>query len=249
MKTVLLCLSLLITAASAPPAEVDPTEIVQKAEDKLRGDQSYSEMSMTIVRPTWNRTIKMKTWSKGTRYSLILITYPARDKGTVFLKKDKEIYNWIPSIERQIKLPPSMMNQSWMGSDFTNDDLVSESSLVNDYTHTLLGEVELDGRKAWKIELKPKEDAAVVWGKVVLHIDQTEYLHLKTEFYDEEEDLVNIMTATKIGTLGGKTLPTTIEMEPIAEPGHKTILEYQALDFTVNIPREYFTTQYMKRVR
>lgn len=249
MKTVLLCFSLLLTAASAPKSEVNPTEIVQKTEDKLRGDQSYSELSMTIVRPTWNRTIKMKSWSKGTRHSLILITYPARDKGTVFLKKDKEIYNWIPSIERQIKLPPSMMNQSWMGSDFTNDDLVSESSLVNDYTHTLLGEVELDGRKAWKIELKPKEDAAVVWGKIILHIDQAEYLHLKTEFYDEEEDLVNIMTAKKIGVLGGKTLPTLVEMEPIGKPGNKTILEYQALDFTVNIPNEYFTTQYMKRVR
>lgn len=227
----------------------DPLEIVQKTEDKLRGEQSFAEMSMTIVRPNWNRTIKMKSWSRGTDFSLILITYPARDKGTVFLKRRTEIYNWIPSIERQVKLPPSMMNQSWMGSDFTNDDLVAESSLVKDYQHKLLGELEIEGRKTWKIELVPKENAAVVWGKVILHIDQAEYLHLRTEFYDEEGDLVNIMEAKKIGNLGGKILPMVMVMQPVSEPGHKTILEYHALDFKVNIPREHFTTQYMKRVR
>lgn len=248
MKTSILSLFLLLMGFSTT-STTDPTEIVQKAEDKLRGEQSYAEMSMTIVRPNWNRTIKMKSWSRGTDFSLILITSPARDKGTVFLKKRKEIYNWIPSIERQIKLPPSMMNQSWMGSDFTNDDLVTESSLVKDYDHKLLGEMTVNGRKAYQIELSPKEDAAVIWGKVVLHIDKEEYLHLKTDFYDEEGDLVSTMEAKKIGTLGGKTLPTVIEMQPVSDPGNKTILEYQELDFEVNIPREYFTTQYMKRVR
>ncbi len=246
MKTTVLSLLLLFTSSVLAQ---DPLEIVQKTEDKLRGEQSFAEMSMTIVRPSWSRTIKMKSWSRGTDFSLILITAPARDKGTVFLKKRKEIYNWIPSIERQIKLPPSMMNQSWMGSDFTNDDLVTESSLVNDYNHKLLGELEIAGRKAWQIELVPKENAAVVWGRVVLHIDQAEYLHLRTEFFDEEGDLVSIMEAKKIGTLGGKTLPTKVEMQPVGEEGKKTILEYQALDFNVNIPREHFTTQYMKRVR
>jgi outer membrane lipoprotein-sorting protein len=224
-------------------------EIVEKAENNLRGDQSYAEMSMTIVRPNWSRTIRMKSWSRGNDFSLILIQAPARDKGTVFLKKQKEIYNWIPAIERQVKLPPSMMNQSWMGSDFTNDDLVAESSLVKDYHHELIAEVDANGRVAYKIELRPKENAAVIWGKIVLHIDKTDFIHLRTEFYDEEGDLVNIMEAKEVGVLGGKTLPTIVEMEPVGDPGHKTILQYHALDFTVNIPREYFTTQYMKRVR
>lgn len=246
MKTKILSLCLLLSAGLFAQ---NAAEIVEKTENKLRGEQSYAELSMTIVRPSWSRTISMKTWSRGTDYSLILITSPARDKGTVFLKNRKEIYNWIPSIERQIKLPPSMMNQSWMGSDFTNDDLVTESSLVKDYEHKLLGEDTINGRKVWKVELKPKADAAVVWGKVVLHIDQKEYIHLKTEFYDEEEDLVNVMTAKKIGNLGGKILPVIVEMEPVADPGHKTILQYHQLDFSVNIPREHFTTQYMKRVR
>ena len=227
----------------------DAYEIVKKTEDKLRGDQSYSELSMTIVRPRWERTIALKSWSRGTQNSLILITHPARDRGTVYLKKGKEIYNWIPSIERNIKLPPSMMSQSWMGSDFTNDDLVNESSLIRDYEHELIGEVEVDGRKAWKIELIPNETAAVVWGKVILHIDQKEYIHLRTEFYDEEIDLVNIMEAKEIKDLGGKMLPSVLIMTPVDQEGHKTIMRYQSLDFDVNIPREYFTTQYMKRIR
>lgn len=227
----------------------DAYEIVKKTEDKLRGNQSYSELSMTIVRPRWERTIALKSWSRGTQNSLILITHPARDRGTVYLKKGKEIYNWIPSIERNIKLPPSMMSQSWMGSDFTNDDLVNESSLIRDYQHELIGEVEVDGRKAWKIELVPNETAAVVWGKVILHIDQKEYIHLRTEFYDEEIDLVNIMEAKEIKDLGGKMLPSVLIMTPVDQEGHKTIMRYQSLDFDVNIPREYFTTQYMKRIR
>ena len=227
----------------------DAYEIVKKTEDKLRGNQSYSELSMTIVRPRWERTIALKSWSRGTQNSLILITHPARDRGTVYLKKGKEIYNWIPSIERNIKLPPSMMSQSWMGSDFTNDDLVNESSLIRDYQHELIGEVEVDGRKAWKIELVPNETAAVVWGKVILHIDQKEYIHLRTEFYDEEIDLVNIMEAKEIKDLGGKMLPSVLIMTPVDQDGHKTIMRYQSLDFDVNIPREYFTTQYMKRIR
>lgn len=241
-------LSLFLSLSFLAQAQ-DAREIVQKAEDKLRGEQSFAEMSMTIVRPRWERSIHMKSWSRGTKNSLILITHPARDKGTVYLKKDKEIYNWIPSIERNVKLPPSMMSQSWMGSDFTNDDLVNESSLVRDYHHKLLGEVEINGRKAWQIELKPKENAAVVWGKLLLHIDQAEFIHLRSEFYDEDLELVNVMEAHEIRELGGKVLATVLIMEPIGKPGHKTIMQYHSLDFKVNIPREYFTTQYMKRVR
>lgn len=246
MKLKLLILSLGISLSASAQSAL---EIVEKAENKLRGDQSYSEMSMTIVRPRWERTIRMKSWARGTKNSLILITSPARDRGTVYLKKDKEIYNWIPSIERNVKLPPSMMSQSWMGSDFSNDDLVNESSLVKDYEHKLIGEVDIDGRKAWKIELLPKEDAAVVWGKVVLHIDKTEFIHLRTESYDEDLDLVNVMKAREIKPIGGKTLATVMIIEPSGKEGHKTILQYHVLDFERNIPREYFTTQYMKRVR
>ena len=114
-------------------------EIIRKADEKSRGLSSQGSMTMTVVRPDWTRTITMKVWSKSREYSLVLITAPSRDKGLVFLKIKTEMWNWVPSIDKTIKIPPSMMLQSWMGSDFTNDDLVKQSSIVVDYTHKLLG--------------------------------------------------------------------------------------------------------------
>src|SRR6056297_2767371 len=117
----------------------DAREIVQKADQLLRGESSYAEIKMLIHRPKWERTIEMKSWSKGDKYSLVYITAPAKERGQVFLKRENEMWNWLPSINRTIKIPPSMMMQSWMGSDLTNDDIVNESSLVKDYTHEILG--------------------------------------------------------------------------------------------------------------
>lgn len=227
----------------------DASEIIKKSEDKLRGSNSKGEMTMTIERPSWSREISMKTWNRGTENTMIFITGPARDKGTVFLKKDKEIYNWIPNIERTVKLPPSMMMQSWMGSDFTNDDLVQESSLEKDYTHKLAGEATIDGHPCWKIILTPKPEAAVVWGKIIDYISKDEYLQLRSEFYDEDEELVNVMEGKDIKNLGGRILPSKLIMTPVNEENQRTILTYQSLEFDVDIPEGFFTTQNMKRLR
>ncbi len=224
-------------------------EIVKKSHEKLQGANTTGEMTMSIIRPSWSRDIRMKNWSKGSDYSMIYITQPARDKGTVFLKRQKEIYNWVPSIERTIKLPPSMMMQSWMGSDFTNDDLVQESSIVTDYTHQLDGVEIIEGRKCWKIILTPKPEAAVVWGKLISYISQEEYLQLRTEFYDEDGELINIMKGMEVKEIGGRILPTRLEMIPVNEEGHKTVLLYHSLEFEVNTPESFFTTQNMKRLR
>lgn len=226
------------------------TEIIKKADEKARGiSSSRGEMKMTIVRPSWSREITMKSWSKGADYSLTLITAPARDKGAAFLKREKEIWNWQPSIDRAIKLPPSMMMQSWMGSDFTNDDLVRESSVVVDYTHELVGEEEIDGRMCHKIELTPKPEAPVVWGKVISWISKDELLQLKTEFYDEDDYLVNTMVGKNVREIGGRTLPTLIEMIPADEPGKKTVIEQLDLVFDEPIETSFFSIQNMKRVR
>lgn len=226
------------------------TEIIKKADEKARGiSSSRGEMKMTIVRPSWSREITMKSWSKGSDYSLTLITAPARDKGAAFLKREKEIWNWQPSIDRAIKLPPSMMMQSWMGSDFTNDDLVRESSVVVDYTHELVDEEEIDGRMCHKIELTPKPEAPVVWGKVISWISKDELLQLKTEFYDEDDYLVNTMVGKNVREIGGRTLPTLIEMIPADEPGKKTVIEQLDLVFDEPIETSFFSIQNMKRVR
>ncbi len=224
-------------------------EIVKKAEDKARGEQAYGEMKMTIVRPKWTREITMKTWTKGDDYSLVVVTAPARDKGTAFLKREKEIWNWQPSIDRSIKMPPSMMMQSWMGSDFTNDDLVKQSSMVTDFTHKLMGKETVEGRSCYKIEFTPKPNAAVVWGKIMMWIDEKDYLEMKVEFYDEDGYLVNTMYGKNIKTIGGRTLPTRMELIPADKEGQKTIIEQLALDFNVKLDDSYFSVQNLKRVK
>lgn len=227
----------------------DASEIIRRAEDKLRGASSFSEMKMTVVRPDWSREVTMKSWAVGRDLSLILITGPARDKGVAFLKRNREIWNWQPTIDRTIKMPPSMMMQSWMGSDFTNDDLVRESSILRDYDHALIGEETVDGRNCWKIKLVPKPEAAVVWGEIFMWVDQAEYLQLKTEFYDEDAYLVNTMLGKNIKEMDGKLLPSIMEIVPAEEEGHKTVLEYITLDFDIDVKDSFFSVQNMKRVR
>jgi outer membrane lipoprotein-sorting protein len=228
----------------------DALEIIKKSDEKIRGiKSSYSEIKMTILRPDWSREIEMKGWSKGTEYSLIVVTAPSREKGTAFLKRENEIWNWQPTIDRVIKLPPSMMMQSWMGSDFKNDDLVRESSIVVDYTHKLLGSEIIEGMDCYKIELIPKEDAPVVWGRIISWIDKEEYIQLKTEFFDEDDYLVNTMIGKDIEEMGGKIIATTMEIIPEEEPENKTILHYNELQFDIPVEDRMFSVNYMKRIK
>jgi len=250
-KFVLIVSILMLGIISMSFQNTDPTavEVVQKAIDKQQGTSNYQEMKMTIVRPTWKRSMTMKGWSKGDDYSLILVTGPARDKGTAFLKRGNEMWNWQPSIDRSIKMPPSMMTQSWMGSDFTNDDLVKQSSVVNDYEHEMLGSEEVEGYDCWKIALIPKEETAVVWGKVVMWISKKEYMQMKTEFFDEDDYLVNTMLGKEVKEMDGVLLPSRLEVVPTEEEGHMTIIEQLEMRFNEPIKETFFSVQNMKRVR
>ena len=245
-----LLLILLFTGIIAVNAQQpDATEIIRRSDKLMRGESTRAEMTMRIVRPDWSRDMSMKSWSLGNDYALILVTAPARDKGTAFLKRDKEIWNWQPTIDRVIKLPPSMMMQSWMGSDFTNDDLVKESSAVEDYTHSLLGDTVIRGREAWKIQMLPKEDAAVVWGKVIAYIDKDDYVQLMAKMYDEDGYLVNTMTLSDIREVDGRPFPHKMEIRPADEPGNATIITYQSIVFNEPVVEDYFSIQNMKRIR
>lgn len=226
----------------------DATEIVRRADLQLRGESSETEMTMLIERPTWSRSVSMKAWSKGTDYSLILITAPARDRGTTFLKRNKEIWNWVPSIGRSVKLPPSMMMQSWMGSDFTNDDLVRESSSVTDYNHTFVRMDTMDEYQVYIIDMIPKPDAAVIWGRVRTYIEKDHYLQLRVEFHDEYDDLINVMQGDSVKMFDGRLLPSRMVITPQDKPGHRTILEYHSMKFDVNITESFFSIQNMRRV-
>jgi outer membrane lipoprotein-sorting protein len=230
-------------------AQESAKEIVEKSNDLIRSKSSYAELTLKIIKPDWSREMKMKAWSIEPDYSLIYITEPARDKGTVFLKRKLEVWNFIPTIQRTIKIPPSMMLQSWMGSDFTNDDLVRQSSIVDDYEHSITGEENFEGYDCYKIELIPKPDAGVVWGKIIMLVSKKEYLQLKMDHYDEDGFLVKTMQGSKIKQLGGRTIPTYWEMIPVDEPGQKTVMIYNDIEFNKKIDQTFFSQQNMKRVR
>ncbi|MGM0612651.1 MAG: outer membrane lipoprotein-sorting protein [Bacteroidota bacterium] len=234
---------------SVPLKSQDADAIVRKSDQKFRGESSQGKMKMTIVRPDWSRTIEMKSWSLGSDYYMVLITAPAKEKGQAFLMRENEMWNWMPSIERMVKIPPSMMMQSWMGSDFTNDDLMQESSIVQDYNKKLIGSEKVNGYECHKIELTPKEDAAVVWGKIVLWISKDEYYQLQAKYYDEFDELVQTMEASDIKTLGDRKLPAKMTISPTDKPGHKTILEFVEMEFNVDLNKSFFSQQQMKRLR
>jgi len=242
-------LLLLISGFSFFADAQDAKEILQKSEEVLRGNSTIIEMKMSIVRPKWTREMQMKVWAKGNDYSLIYLKAPKRDEGTTFLKREKEIWNWIPNIERVVKMPPSMMMQSWMGSDFTNDDLVRSSSIIDDYDQTLVGEIMIGDLMAYEIELIPKPEAPVVWGKVKTWISKEDYLQLKLEFYDEDDYLINVMQMSDIKEMGGRLLPAKMTITPEEEPENQTIIEYLSIEFDTDIPEETFTVPFMKRVR
>jgi outer membrane lipoprotein-sorting protein len=191
----------------------DAREIVRKADELIRASSSYAEMSMQVVKPDWSREMKMKIWSLEPEYALVLITEPAKDKGTVTLKRDKEVWNWIPSVHRVIKIPPSMMLQAWMGSDFTNDDLVRQSSIVKDYEHSIIGEESYAGYDCYKIQMMPKPEAGVVWGKIITWISKDGYLQLRADYYDEDGTLIKSMLGSKVQKMGGRIIPAHFSLQ------------------------------------
>lgn len=230
--------------------DLSPKEIIRKADEKFNGEKSSTSlMAMTIVRPTWERTIEFRNWTSGKEYALTLITAPAKEKGQTFLKRQNEMWNWNPTISRLIKLPPSMMSQGWMGSDYTNDDILKESSVVDDYDHQLLREETLNGRLCYVIKMVAKEDAAVIWGYQIRWIDKSDFLFLKSELYDEDGYLVRTETGSDIKSMDGRLIPTHIELIPAEEDNQKTILEIKEIQFNVPIQDSFFSQQNMKRVR
>ncbi|HLN20827.1 MAG TPA: outer membrane lipoprotein-sorting protein [Bacteroidales bacterium] len=230
--------------------ELTAADIVKKADEKFNGEKSsMMVMSMTIVRPAWERTVEFRNWTLGRDYSMTLITAPARDAGQSFLRRKNEMWSWNPSISRVIKLPPSMMSQGWMGSDYTNDDILKESSVVNDYTHEIIGEESIDGRQCYKIKMVAKEDAAIVWGHQLRWIDKKEFLVLKAELYDEDGYLVRTEKGSDIRSMDGRTIQTRIELIPEDDPGNKTVVTIKEIKFNVAVEESFFSQQNMKNLR
>lgn len=250
LKEIFFTASFFFCTVSIHAQDLTATEIVKRAYDKFNGEKSsIMTMSMTIIRPTWQRTVDFKNWALGHDYALTLITSPARDAGQTFLKRGTEMWNWNPSISRLIKLPPSMMSQGWMGSDYTNDDILKESSVVTDYNHEIIGEETLEGRLCYKIKMTAKENAAVVWDHQVRWIDIKDFMVLKAELYDEDNTLIRTELGSEIKTMDGRIIPTRLVLLPAEEPGNKTVVDIKDIKFNVPIADSFFSQQNMKNLR
>lgn len=218
-------------------------EIIAKSDQLFRGNSSISDMSMTIKTPDWERTLKFKGWEKGKTKMLIKIYYPDKEAGTVSLKIGSDMWNYLPKINRTIKIPPSMMLQSWMGSDFTNDDLVKESSIINDYSHTLIGTEKVNGDNCYKIKLTPKPDAAVVWGKILYYCRVSDFVPVKEEFYSDKGELIKLLTMSQIKYMHDRNYPTYWVMKTIRKPDRYTAITVKDIQFNVGVPDSKFLLQ------
>ncbi|MBN9484714.1 MAG: outer membrane lipoprotein-sorting protein [Bacteroidetes bacterium 43-93] len=245
MKVSSLLLTLLISLSCYAQ---DATEIVRKADEKMRGTTMQAELTIRTIRPAWTREMNCRIWIKGNSLSMILILSPVKDKGISFLKRKKEVWNWMPSLERTIKLPPSMMSQNWMGTDFTNDDLVRESSVVEDYIHTVTGDTIIQNRVCYIIKMIPKPEAAVVWSKVVVCIDKKDFIELHSRFYDENDELINTMNCYDIKLMDDRMIPTRFEMVPSDKKGQKTEMVYKMVSYNKPIKDDFFSVEYMKKL-
>lgn len=226
--------------------DLSAKEIVEKAYYNERSEAYSLNMTIEVIRPEWSRDITAKTWAMGGDYGMMYITGPAKDRGVSFMRIDTEGWNYIPSIDRIVKISPSQMAQSWMGSDFTNEDLLKEASIIKDYNHTIAGTEMIGDTETYKIEAIPEKDAAVIWGKKFLWIGKDDLLERKVENYDETGRLISTLTKTEVKNIGSKKIPTVLTMVPHKEEGHKTVVTIHSGDFNESLDRFFFTKENMK---
>ncbi|MDM8557673.1 outer membrane lipoprotein-sorting protein [Candidatus Parabeggiatoa sp. HSG14] len=229
-------------------ADEQATALVKAAIEYWRDISSYSVADMTIHRPSWQRTMTMRMWTEGQKKSLVRVTRPKKDKGSATLIKNKEMWSFSPKTNRIIKIPSSMMNQSWMGSDFSNNDVSKADSLLEHYTHTLKGSEIHEGQKAFIIEAVPFEDAPVVWGKEVLKV-RTDFIVLEHAFYDQDNVLVKKMETLSTQLMGGKLIATRQRMQKTEEPSEWTEIVVKEAKFKINVPSSTFTRSNLRNPR
>ncbi len=248
---VLVLTLLLLLGATSPAVSVTDEqrvyEIVDQVDQLLRGDSSQGTITMQIVTENWQRSLTMQVWSQGTENSLVRIEKPRKEAGTATLKVGNNIWNYLPKVSRTIKIPTSMMMASWMGSHFTNDDLVKESSMSRDYVITLSYEGERNGSSVYEFTLIPKPDAAVVWGKLELEVRQDDLMPTWHRYYDEDGTLIRELTFSEYTLMGGRRVPTRLVMQPYDKPGEQTVIIYDNLVFDVPIQADTFSLRNLER--
>lgn len=232
--------------ALAPAAQPTGREVVERIEALLWADTMHGRFDMRIATPRWERTLSLRVWMDRPRRSFVRVMAPAKEAGIGSLRIGNEMWNYLPAVERTIKVPPSMMLQPWMGSDFTNDDLVKQSSAIDDYAQKVLGQESVDGEVLWKVEALPRPDAAVVWGRVVYWV-RRDFIPVRQEYFGDRGELVRVMTFSEIRVLGGRTLPTRWEMKPLGKPGNSTTVLVREAAYDVAIDDEVFTQRNLQK--
>ena len=229
-------------------ADQQTTAIVKAAINHWRDTSSYSVLDMTIHRADWQRTMTMRTWTAGMKNSLVRVSKPKKDKGNANLIKNNYMWSFSPKTNRVIKIPSSMMGQSWMGSDFSNNDIAKADNLLKHYTHTLKKEETVDGQKIFTIEAVPHEDAPVVWGKEVIKV-RADYIILEHAFYDQDDILVKKMVTRNIAVMDGKLIATTQRMQKISKSEEWTEIVVKEAKFKINVPSSTFTHSNLRNPR
>ncbi|WP_238946729.1 outer membrane lipoprotein-sorting protein [Seongchinamella unica] len=242
-----------IAAVTLMPAlalaqEITPEDIIRNAMDHWRGTTSQGEMTMIIHRPDWERSMSMQVWTQGDKHSLVRVTAPVRDAGNGTLLLDNNMWTYSPKINRVIKVPSSMMNQSWMGSDLSNKDISKSTDIIDQYDHTLLDSREVDGHQAWVIQSIPLEEAAVVWGKEVWTI-RDDYVMLEQQFWDQDGVLVKTFTTLEITVMDGRTVASRMRMQEVDKPDEWTEMRVESTRFNVELPANLFTLSNLRNPR
>ena len=246
MRTATILALLLVAAASTGRAQETAQEIIDHVDRIMRGESSHGTATMEVVTENWERQMSMEVWSLGTEHSLIRITAPKKEQGTATLKAGDEIWNYLPRVDRTIKIPASMMMGAWMGSHFTNDDLVKESRLIEDYDIAISFDGARDGVTVWELTLTPKAEAAVVWGRIEYQVRQDDWMPTWARYYDEDDDLVRTMTFTDFRVLGDRLVPAVMDVRPEDKPGERTTVRYESLEFDVGIDESFFSLRALR---
>ena len=240
----------LVTAVSLGAADTTPDAkgIVRAAVDHWRGLSSYSEMSMLIHRPDWERSMTMQAWTKGDEKSLVRVIEPKKDRGNGTLTDDNDMWTFSPKVNRVIKIPSSMMGQSWMGSDFSNKDVARADDIIDQYDHTLLGSEVVEGVTVYEIQAIPHEQAAVVWGREELRI-RDDYVVLEHRFYDQDGELVKALKTLEIEEMSGRTIASRQRMVKEDEPEEWTEIEVLSVEYEIDIRDSVFTLSNLRNPR
>ncbi len=235
--------------AQGAPAGETPREIVDRVDRMLRGNSSRGDFVMEIATAHWTRSLEMRVWSLGTAYALVRVVAPAKEAGTATLKVNDEVWNYLPRVDRTIKVPPSLMMGSWMGSHFTNDDLVKESRMIDDYDIAISFEGDRDGVPVWEFTLTPRPAAAVVWGKVVMQVRKADLMPTWSRYYDERGNLMRTMAFSDFRRFGGRLVPAVMTVTPSDKPGEHTTIRYRDLEFDVPLTPGFFSLRNLQSRR